>query len=77
MSWEKTEIVPVIIQTKDIGRLIYKTVKSQIVTSPDSNFYTGQEGGRRKPPYAFPPATIENFPANLCKIRICGDFLRF
>jgi len=28
-------------------------VKSQIVTSPDSNFYTGQEGGRRKPPYAF------------------------
>lgn len=98
---EKTEIVPVIIQTKDIGRLIYtirgkqvmldhdlaalygyevralnqqvkrnigrfpedfmfqlsreevETVKSQIVTSPDSNFYTGQEGGRRKPPYAF------------------------
>ena len=28
-------------------------VKSQIVNSPDSNFYTGQEGGRRKPPYAF------------------------
>ncbi len=28
-------------------------VKSQIVTSPDSNFYTGQEGGCRKPPYAF------------------------
>ena len=27
-------------------------VKSQIVISPDSNFYTGQEGGRRKPPYA-------------------------
>ena len=98
---EKNEIVPVIIQTKDIGRLIYtirgiqvmldhdlaalygyevralnqqvkrnigrfpedfmfqlsreevETVKSQIVTSPDSNFYTGQEGGRRKPPYAF------------------------
>ena len=98
---EKTEIIPVIIQTKDIGRLIYtirgkqvmldhdlaalygyevralnqqvkrnigrfpedfmfqlsreevETVKSQIVTSPDSNFYTGQEGGRRKPPYAF------------------------
>ena len=28
-------------------------MKSQIVTSPDSNFYTGQEGGRRKPPNAF------------------------
>lgn len=28
-------------------------VKSQIVTSPGSNFYSGQEGGRRKPPYAF------------------------
>ncbi len=28
-------------------------VKSQIVISPDSNFYSGQEGGRRKPPYAF------------------------
>ena len=28
-------------------------VKSQIVTSRNSNFYTGQEGGRRKPPYAF------------------------
>ena len=28
-------------------------VKSQIVTSPNSNFYSGQEGGRRKPPYAF------------------------
>lgn len=28
-------------------------MKSQIVTSPDSNFYSGQEGGRRKPPYAF------------------------
>lgn len=28
-------------------------VKSQIATSPDSNFYAGQEGGRRKPPYAF------------------------
>ena len=28
-------------------------VKSQIATSPDSNFYVGQEGGRRKPPYAF------------------------
>ena len=97
----KNEIVPVIIQTKDIGRLIYtirgkqvmldhdlaalygyevralnqqvkrnigrfpedfmfqlsreevEAVKSQIVTSPDSNFYSGQEGGRRKPPYAF------------------------
>ena len=30
-----------------------EVVKSQIVTSPDSNFYSGQEGGRRKPPYAF------------------------
>lgn len=28
-------------------------VKSQIVTSPNSNFYSGQEGGRRKPPYVF------------------------
>ena len=28
-------------------------VKSQIVTSSVSNFYSGQEGGRRKPPYAF------------------------
>ena len=28
-------------------------VKSQIVTSSNSNFYPGQEGGRRKPPYAF------------------------
>lgn len=28
-------------------------VKSQIVTSRNSNFYAGQEGGRRKPPYAF------------------------
>ena len=28
-------------------------MKSQIATSPDSNFYSGQEGGRRKPPYAF------------------------
>lgn len=28
-------------------------VKSQIVTSPNSYFYSGQEGGRRKPPYAF------------------------
>ena len=26
-------------------------VKSQIVTSSVSNFYSGQEGGRRKPPY--------------------------
>ena len=98
---EKAEIVPVIIQSNDIGRLIYtirgkqvmldhdlaslygyevralnqqvkrnlarfpddfmfqltkeevEIVKSQIVTSPDSNFYSGQEGGRRKPPYAF------------------------
>ena len=30
-----------------------EVVKSQIVTSPDSSFYSGQEGGRRKPPYAF------------------------
>ena len=28
-------------------------VKSQFATSPDSSFYSGQEGGRRKPPYAF------------------------
>lgn len=28
-------------------------VKSQFVISPFSNFYAGQEGGRRKPPYAF------------------------
>ena len=27
-----------------------EAVKSQIVTSPNSNFYSGQEGGRRKPP---------------------------
>jgi hypothetical protein len=26
-------------------------VKSQIVTSSVPNFYSGQEGGRRKPPY--------------------------
>lgn len=30
-----------------------ESVKSQIATSPDSNFYAGQEGGRRKSPYAF------------------------
>ena len=30
-----------------------EVVKSQIVTSPNSNFYSGQGGGRRKPPYAF------------------------
>jgi hypothetical protein len=29
------------------------SVKLQNVTSPDSHFYTGQEGGSRKPPYAF------------------------
>ena len=28
-------------------------VKSQIATSPNYNFYTGQNGGRRKQPYAF------------------------
>lgn len=28
-------------------------VKSQFVTSPDNNFFEGQEGGRRKLPYAF------------------------
>lgn len=98
---EKTEIIPVMIQAKDIRSLIYtirgnqvmldqdlaalygyevralnqqvkrnigrfpddfmfqltkdevETVKSQIVTSPDSTFFSGQEGGRRKPPYAF------------------------
>lgn len=30
-----------------------ESVKSQFVTSPESTFYSGQEGGRRKPPYAF------------------------
>ena len=98
---EKAEIVPIIIQMNDIGKLIYtirgkqvmldydlaviygyevkrlneqvkrnigrfpddfmfqltkdevEVVKSQYATSPDSNFYAGQEGGRRKPPYAF------------------------
>ncbi len=30
-----------------------EAVKSQFATSPDSSFYTGQDGGRRKPPYAF------------------------
>lgn len=30
-----------------------ESVKSQIVISPESNFYFGQEGGRRKPPYVF------------------------
>ena len=30
-----------------------EAVKSQIATSPNYNFYSGQEGGRRKPPYAF------------------------
>ncbi|HJJ35761.1 MAG TPA: ORF6N domain-containing protein [Methanocorpusculum sp.] len=29
------------------------SVKSQFVTSPDSHFFSGQSGGRRKPPYAF------------------------
>ncbi|MCR5214152.1 MAG: ORF6N domain-containing protein [Eubacterium sp.] len=28
-------------------------LKSQIATSSESNFFSGQEGGRRKPPYAF------------------------
>ena len=28
-------------------------VKSQIATSRDTDFYSGQGGGRRKPPYAF------------------------
>lgn len=98
---EKSEVIPVLMQVNDIGRLIYtirdmqvmldynladlygyevkalnqqvkrnisrfpedfmfqlskeevEFVKSQFVTSPDSNFYAGQEGGRRKPPYAF------------------------
>ena len=98
---EKSEIVPAIIQTNDIDRLIYTIrgrqvmldhdlaalygyevralnqqvkrnigrfpadfmfqltkeelgiVKSQIVTSSIPNFYSGQEGGRRKPPYVF------------------------
>ena len=30
-----------------------EVVKSQIATSQNLNFYSGQEGGRRKPPYAF------------------------
>ena len=30
-----------------------ETVKSQFATSPDTNFFSGQEGGRRKLPYAF------------------------
>ena len=30
-----------------------EAMKSQIVTSSNFNFYSGQEGGRRKPPYAF------------------------
>lgn len=30
-----------------------ESVKSQIATSPNSNFFSGQEGGRRKFPYAF------------------------
>ena len=30
-----------------------EVVKSQNATSPNSTFYSGQEGGRRKPPYAF------------------------
>ena len=30
-----------------------ESVKSQIATSRNINFYSGQEGGRRKPPYAF------------------------
>lgn len=30
-----------------------EAVKSQIATSSNYNFYSGQEGGRRKPPYAF------------------------
>lgn len=98
---DKAEIVPVLVETVDIGKLIHtirgqqvmldydlavlygyevrtlnqqvkrniarfpedfmfqltkeevESVKSQIVTSPDSNFFAGQEGGRRKPPYAF------------------------
>ena len=29
------------------------SVKSQFVTSPNKNFYSGQEGGRRKLPYVF------------------------
>lgn len=30
-----------------------ETVKSQVVTSSDASFFTGQAGGRRKAPYAF------------------------
>ena len=29
-----------------------ESVKSQFVTSPDTGFYSGQEGGRRKPPFS-------------------------
>ena len=97
----KTDLVPVVINEKDIGKLIYtirgqqvmldqdlailygyevkrlneqvkrnlarfpddfmfqltkdeiNAVKSQIATSPNMGFYAGQDGGRRKPPYAF------------------------
>ena len=38
-----------------------EVVKSQNVTSPKSNFYSGQEGGRRKPPYAFTEQGIQIF----------------
>lgn len=30
-----------------------QNLKSQIATSPDANYFSGQKGGRRKPPYAF------------------------
>lgn len=30
-----------------------ESVKSQFVTSPSNNFFEGQDGGRRKLPYAF------------------------
>ena len=36
-----------------LSRAEIESVKSQIATSPDNNFFEGQEGGRRKLPYAF------------------------
>ena len=36
-----------------------EAMKSQIVTSSNFNFYSGQEGGRRKPPYAFTEQRIK------------------
>ena len=36
-----------------------EAMKSQIVTSSNFNFYSGQEGGRRKPAYAFTDQRIK------------------